>query len=328
MAHAFVGWQVEMAPDGSLRRRVQHLCGTNRYDLIVGRYLWPLALAEAWKQAPVAVDLDNVGSKIASAGLRRGRLARAWHGRRARQLREAELRALDKCSLAWAAKQSDLPESGAVESRVLPNIAYRAAGSPLPDPDPINRRSTTTLIVASFSHVPNVRGVEEFLRYSWPQVLRSVPEASLRIVGSGISDHMKRRWQEVEGVSAVGFAENLDEEYRRAACTVVPLWEGGGTKIKVLESLLFGRPSVVSRHAWQGYEEVLHDRQSLWIADDSEDVARGCVELLRNYELRESMARAGREEVVHHYSFSRFRQAVRESVERAINSAPGRDSAS
>ena len=49
------------------------------------------------------------------------------------------------------------------------------------------------------------------------------------------------RWEAIDGVQPVGYVDDLADEYRRCAFTVAPIFEGAGTKIKVLESLAFGR---------------------------------------------------------------------------------------
>ena len=47
-------------------------------------------------------------------------------------------------------------------------------------------------------------------------------------------------------VEVSGFVQDLPPVYERAAFTVAPIYWGGGTKIKVLESLAYGRTCVAS----------------------------------------------------------------------------------
>jgi polysaccharide biosynthesis protein PslH len=48
-------------------------------------------------------------------------------------------------------------------------------------------------------------------------------------------------------VDVLGLVEDLRAELARARAVVVPIWEGGGTRLKVLEALAAGRPVVSTR---------------------------------------------------------------------------------
>ena len=72
-----------------------------------------------------------------------------------------------------------------------------------------------------------------------------------------------------------------------------PIFEGGGTKIKVLESLAHGRTIVVARHSIRGYERELVDNESLLIADDEPQLAEACIRLFREDSLRHRLAATG-----------------------------------
>ena len=49
------------------------------------------------------------------------------------------------------------------------------------------------------------------------------------------------------------------------AAGLIPLLDGAGTKIKVLESLGYLRASVVTRHSLAGFESLLRDGDSLLV---------------------------------------------------------------
>ena len=72
----------------------------------------------------------------------------------------------------------------------------------------------------------------------------------------------------------------LESEYAGAALCIVPLLEGSGTKIKVLEALMYGRPVVASQHSTRGFEALL-GKGLVGAADDSQ-IVQQCVEHLRD----------------------------------------------
>jgi glycosyltransferase involved in cell wall biosynthesis len=185
------------------------------------------------------------------------------------------------------------------------------------------RERSPILFVGSLAYRVNERAIDRFLQRVWPLVLGEEPGAAFRIVGSGLSNRQRQSWSLVPGVKVVGFVEELRREYADAAFTVVPIFEGSGTKIKVLESLLFGRTCVATRHALRGFEEVLLHQQALWVADTDEELARGCVVCLRGTQLRNRLAARGRAEVVKHFSFERFQNIVTGTLENVLRAHHG-----
>ena len=93
-----------------------------------------------------------------------------------------------------------------------------------------------------------------------------------------------------------------------------------GTKIKVLESLFFGRVPITTMHSHQGFEQ-LADGESLVVTHNEDELASRCIELLGDPVGRARLADHGRGLVVTRYSFDHFSSVVRETVERFIGTA-------
>jgi len=128
-----------------------------------------------------------------------------------------------------------------------------------------------------------------------------VPVARLRVVGSGGWEAERDQLEQTAGVSVIGTVEDLADEYRGAALCVVPLFEGSGTKIKVLEALMHGRVVVAARHSARGYEELV-DRGVVAASNDAE-LADACAALLLDPARRQAMALAGQRLVRQNYGF-------------------------
>jgi glycosyltransferase involved in cell wall biosynthesis len=204
----------------------------------------------------------------------------------------------------------------------LPNIPFVAAGQRV-EPPPVPRDSNVVLLVASLGYKVNLAGLERFIASIWPQIRAAVPDAIFRIVGSGLTEEMKRRWSAVDGVVPIGYVDDLRTAYAEAAFTIVPIFEGGGTKIKVVESLLYGRTAVVASHAHRGFEDVLKPDEALVVGDDASGLAKGAIELLRNRQRRNRLAQKGHLLVQQHYSFDLFKTVVESTVERVLSRTAG-----
>jgi glycosyltransferase involved in cell wall biosynthesis len=219
-------------------------------------------------------------------------------------------RLLGRCAHLWVASREDQELLRSYPTSVLPNIPFALADAQPTPPCPPHAECQSILMVGSLRHPVNVNAAERFLRIVWPQVHAAVPASEFRIVGYGMTGAQQRRWGAVAGVVPVGCVEELAGEYDRCAFTVAPVFEGGGTKIKVLESLHCGRTVVATGHACRGYGDVLKHLDSLWIARDEEALAAGCIRLLREPVLRQEMATRGADLVRRHYSYERFEQVV------------------
>jgi len=150
-----------------------------------------------------------------------------------------------------------------------------------------------------------------------------VPQAMLRIVGRGLREDQAMRWSKIAGVDVIGFAPDLHACYERAAICIVPVFFGGGTKIKVLEALLNGRPVVTTEHAMRGYGAINANGPAALAALDVNGLAEGCIMLLRDEALRREMADRGRAVVARDFSDQRF-QTVVDSALAPILAAPKR----
>ena len=292
-------------------------------DLIVSRYLKSAVISDAFRRAPVLIDIDDHPLSVYETRLDDPRI----HGFRAAMVRRhlAQLHSvvpglLDKAAAVFLASEDD--RRYVVERResavLLPNIVYSDDDF---HPSSLRMQQSepaTVLAVGSWSHRPNADGVNWFLENAWPDIKASRSDARLRIVGSRLSDVHKQRWGAVPGVDVVGFVDSLEEEYRRARLTVCTQFEGGGTKIKVLESLAFGRPVVLTPHAHRGYEATLPDGQCLLVAPDGSQTTEACLRLMNDMDLASSLAARGAEAVRQHYSFSRFAELVSAGVECAL----------
>ena len=218
----------------------------------------------------------------------------------------------------WFAKRSDQAIVKNQNSSILPNIPF-TDGASIPFDDANQQKDNVALFVGSMRHPVNVDGIDQFIRCSWPKVLSSKGDAVLRVVGSGMTDQQKREWNRFEGVKAVGFVEDIDSEYRQCAFSIIPLHDGGGTKIKLVESLAYQRTCVVTPHAARGFEGVLLDNEDISVgADDREFVAK-CLALFADKRKRDAMAKSGKKKVDAHFSYNAFRRIVAETVSRVAS---------
>ncbi|WP_187431400.1 hypothetical protein ROLI_045340 (plasmid) [Roseobacter fucihabitans] len=183
-------------------------------------------------------------------------------------------RRLPGTSFLWYAKAEDDLNLPGVGSAVLRNVPFNT-DIPAGAPPPSARQDV--VFVGSHAHRPNQDGVRWFLRECWPTLHARHPEARFRIVGLGAWQQLQAEFPDTPGVEYVGTIDDIATAYFDARLVVSPLFEGGGSKIKVIEACAFGRPIVVSRHSAQGFGDAI--AAALPQSDD----AAGFIDLCTQY---------------------------------------------
>lgn len=140
------------------------------------------------------------------------------------------------------------------EAAYIRTIAPNAAVVTLPvlvevgDESLEDERAPVCIFVGGDNPCNNV-GVPWFVREVWPRVIQARPDARFHIVGA-VGKAVPRPLP--DGVEVLGFVADLDKEYARAAVAVTPLLFGSGVKIKLIEGMAAGLPSVATSVGAEG----------------------------------------------------------------------------
>lgn len=285
------------------------------YDVIVGRYLSALVAADVWSRDRVVVDVDDLPTAVIDMRLQSGvdgGVRRAYLRRIRARLGGLQRRQLAACAHVWVANPDDLGQIGHDRASTLPNIPFAAEGQPeaCDQEIPHDATSRTLLTVGMLNHVPNMQGIDQFLAAAWGAIRRRVPGAEYRIVGSRLIPEVGERWARHPGVTVVGFVPELRREYEAAAATVCPIPWGGGTNIKVAESLAYGVPALVSPAAHRGWQQVFPAADAVLVARTAEEFAGHAATLLTDPARRRAMGEFGRQAVRASLRFRNFRDRI------------------
>ncbi|MEP7062486.1 MAG: glycosyltransferase family 4 protein [Betaproteobacteria bacterium] len=295
-------WYCKYQPDAETRKwAMQHLA-RRQYDLVVARELSTAGPFCEAIDAPLIADADDANYHYAPS--QASTSARMLATAKTRARRFFTRRALLRFRHVWFATPRDQRAFPRVTSTILPNVAPEVSAL-----DCHVGAVPTILFVGALWYGPNVEAVDRFIRYCWPAINRCVPSARLRIVGAGPVGR-REAWSANHGVECPGFVVDLESEYRAAAFTIAPIRYGGGTQIKTLESLAFGRTAVVSSFVATGYVDAFKPGESLVVADAADETVARCIALLKDPETATRMALAGREVVMQRFGWQAFRAGV------------------
>lgn len=170
------------------------------------------------------------------------------------------------------------------------------------------------LMVGWMVYSPNKLGAIHFARKVFPLIKEKIPDAQFRIAGK-YEGTFKDDLECNEGVKVLGFVPNIDEEYTNSAIVVVPIYQGSGTSIKVIEALQKNRPVVSTPMGIRGLENILIDGEDYLEADSDEQFARIIIKLLKSDPTKLiSLAHNGNSKARKYFSQEKFIKIVNQTV--------------
>jgi glycosyltransferase involved in cell wall biosynthesis len=227
------------------------------------------ALAGLARRRPVIYNAHNLESgfrhELSDGG-----------SRAQRRLRSFEAGLLRRSSESWMVSEADM--RGALELcpsaslRLAPNVVDVTAIEPVVGVAPEHR----AIFVANFAYEPNRNGLRFLLEEVLPRVWRQLPDARLTLVGAGL-EHPPSDDSRVE---SLGFVDRLADVYASARCAVVPLLQGGGSPLKLIEALAYGLPVLATPRAVAGLRA--QDGRDCLVAEGGEAFADALVHVLRD----------------------------------------------
>jgi glycosyltransferase involved in cell wall biosynthesis len=217
------------------------------------------------------------------------------------KLRRFERRAVAGARTAFVCQQRDLESFPDGDVRIVTNAVEVPPQLP-PRQTPRDRILFLANLTGS-SHSPNVDGIRWFVHAVWPAILKRAPHTTLQITGA-ISDGLRSELAQRLDVCVTGFCDDLPGAFRSSSISIAPIRFATGTRIKILESMAWGCPVVSTTKGAEGLP-VQHGREIL-IADDPDDLASACINLMQDDELQQKLAHAGHELVAEKFSQRRL----------------------
>ncbi|MEH6559195.1 MAG: glycosyltransferase [Oceanicoccus sp.] len=130
---------------------------------------------------------------------------------------------------------------------------------------------------------PNAQGLLWFIEHVWPQLVQRHPDLRFDIVGKNPDQRLKAAAASWQGISLKGFVPDLQEVYRDSRVSVAPLLFGSGMKVKVLDAMARGMPTVTTSVGAEGID--IEQGKHLLVADSPDDMASEVDRLLTDPQL-------------------------------------------
>jgi glycosyltransferase involved in cell wall biosynthesis len=283
-----------------------------------------LNLSSCAYSLPVHLDVFDILSCITRRDMTQSESPGEWL-RTAVRLSKTEAwekRILSKASFVSAVSEKDEAVirrwHPGLPTAVVPNGADVERLRPPSGPGAFGRTPRSMIFVGSLGYQPNYVGVMEFVRRVLPLVRRRHPDASLTVAGSAIPSDL-HRLAVAQGVRVVDSPEDIRPFLHQAQVSIVPIFNGGGTRIKILEASAAGAAVVATPVGAEGIR--MRDGEHLLIREMPDAFADGIGYLFDHPEEGERMAARAARLVAEQYDWSVVSRPFLDAWDRSLRPA-------
>lgn len=189
--------------------------------------------------------------------------------------------------------------TGPVKTHVIPNgvdLSYFKPSLRARD-----HRPRSLIFVGGLTWYPNTSAVRFFLNEVWPLLVKQYPDAVFDIVGRSPPQHFTELAARDPRVRVHGFVDEMRPMLDSAAVYICPIFDGGGTKLKMIDALAMRKAIVAHPIACEGLS--LTDGVNVLMAERPQQFVAQIGRLFDSAELRDSIGDSARRHAEERFSF-------------------------
>lgn len=273
------------------RNRLRTLLRNQRFDLVHVDSLDLSGYLADLPDIPVVCGHHNIESAL----LRRRAAFESSHIRRGYLRLQAKL--MEREEQHWASRVDlNLTVSDA-DRRRLEDIAEGARVVTVPNGvdtsefRPASDAEDGIVFVGGATWFPNRDALAYFAKDILPRIRDARLDANVTWIGRA-SEALRAEFRDTDGIELTGYVDDIRPYVQRAACYVVPLRVGGGTRLKILDAWAMGKALVTTSIGCEGLDA--RDGFNALVRDAPEQFADAVVRILSDAELRTHLGRNAR----------------------------------
>jgi glycosyltransferase involved in cell wall biosynthesis len=186
--------------------------------------------------------------------------------------------------------------------------------TPPPGLEPIPQ---TLLFVATFSYPPNQVSAQLLIEQIFPRLQQIYPNCRLILAGKSPTPSMLEAAQQNSSLVVTGLVQDIRPYLSISSVVIVPLLQGGGTRLKILEAFAANRPVVSTTKGAEGLR--VQDGKHLLVRDSVDELVAGVGELWENPSQGQTFVQNAYELVKAEYSWESIGKAVEQNVRELLD---------
>jgi glycosyltransferase involved in cell wall biosynthesis len=173
-------------------------------------------------------------------------------------------------------------------------------------PQATPRVPATLVYLGRMRYHANVAAVLHLVNDIMPHIWAHRPDVTLLIVGSNPPRRIQRLAANHQpmAINVTGTVPDVRPYLAQATVMVAPIRYGAGTSFKVLEAMAMNTPVVATPQAVRGLR--VHPGEDVLVAEDAETFAAYVLHLLQDEDLRQELARNGRQYVERYHDWDKI----------------------
>jgi glycosyltransferase involved in cell wall biosynthesis len=179
-----------------------------------------------------------------------------------------------------------------------------------------SKQSKRIIFIGELGYSPNKKGLDYFLKNIYTEVQKKMPDVELLIGGKVWDPNLKIKWEKYSNVSLLGYVEDIKEFYEKSRVFIIPIYTGGGTNIKLLESAQMKRACVTTKIGFRGFGNYFENGRDLFVANSDKEFVDMLFELLTNEDTNKLLSLNAYNVVNKHFNKKRFNAIVKETLQK------------
>jgi glycosyltransferase involved in cell wall biosynthesis len=172
----------------------------------------------------------------------------------------------------------------------------------------------TLMFIGNYEYGPNLDAALWLGNMIFPRVKQRVPKARLLLVGNNPPPALRALAS--KDITVTGRIPDVRPYWEQALIFVSPLRYGAGIKNKLLEAMAMQKPIVATSTSISGI--ALEPGKNVLVGDTAEDIFRAILNLIKDADLRRSMAQANRALVEAKYTWRRVAEQYEDLFQEII----------
>lgn len=193
---------------------------------------------------------------------------------------------------------------GQLMAESAPDAIYTSVDNGVDTRDftPVNPRGYRAIVFAGrLDQYSNRYGMTHFAEHVWPILKRNYPDVTIDVIGSNPPNALQQLARQDLAFRVHGFVDDLVPFLQNATVSICPVYDGGGTRLKVLTALGQGMPLVSTTVGCEGIDVI--PETHVLIGDTPEAFAAQIGRVFDDPALRQRLATEGRRLIEARYSW-------------------------
>lgn len=297
-----------------MAKLIEETLQKNRFDLVVASQVDMAAYVDHFVGYPAIFDEVEIGAfhqQLSQAVLPTVRARATLRWWKYQKYIASLVSGFNYCTVVSEPERMLLVKAGVPAEKIhlIPNsIDLKVYRDITADP-----KRNTLIFPGSIRFYANHDAVTWFLKDIFPLIQLEVPEVQLIVTGDQGDISIPRQ----PGVHFSGFLEDVKPAIASSWISLAPIRMGGGTRLKILESMSLGTPVVSTRKGAEGLA-VVHN-EHLLLADSPQEFARQVIRLLSDAQLRQTLGENGKRLVAEKYDWDKTVDRFLHLITQTIN---------